>query len=304
MQYFARPCNIRNPFSGRFVLAAAALVAATVALAPLRAQAQDQSFRQLLDRLHMSSHAATPGYLGVLVTDVDNESFSRLRLTEKRGAVVTNIDHDAPAGGQKGLRINDVVLSINGQNIESASQFNATLHEVPSGRWVSLVIVREGNQETLSVLLVDRRVMERDVWNKLNAREDSGGGSGSASGLNILSGASGGGDVPSTGGFHMPFFGSELKVGAVVEPLTQQMSDYLGIPSGLLVKQIARHTEAEASGLHEYDIILRVGPEAIKTTADWDRTLKANQGKQVQLAILRDSRQQSLTLQVDNKRHK
>jgi hypothetical protein len=42
----------------------------------------------------------------------------------------------------------------------------------------------------------------------------------------------------------------------------------------------------------------------IKTTADWDRTLKANQGKQVQLAILRDSRQQTLTLQVDSKHHK
>ncbi|MGA2250381.1 PDZ domain-containing protein [Terracidiphilus sp.] len=304
MQHFSRPCHLGNLFSGSLPIAAIALIAAAAAIAPSRASAQDQTLHELLDRLHMTSHAATPGYLGVLVTDVDNESFTRLRLTEKRGAVITNIDHDAPAGGQKGLRINDVVLSINGQNIESATQFNSTLHEVPSGRWVSLVIMREGNQETLSVLLVDRRIMERDVWNKLNAREDSGGGSGPNGSLNILSGASGGGDVPPTGGFHVPFFGSELKVGAVVEPLTQQMSDYLGIPSGLLVKQITRHTEAESAGLHEYDIILRVGPEAIKTTADWDRTLKANQGKQVQLAILRDSRQQTLTLQVDNKRHK
>jgi len=39
----------------------------------------------------------------------------------------------------------------------------------------------------------------------------------------------------------------------------------------------------------------------IKTTADWDRTLKGNQ---MQLVILHDSRQQTLTLQVDNKRHK
>jgi serine protease Do len=303
MQYFSRPCSIRNSFSGLPAFAAAALVAATAALAPSRAQAQDQTLHQILDRLHMSSHASTPGYLGVLVTDVDNESFTRLRLTEKRGAVVSNIDHDAPAGGQKGLRINDVVLSINGQNVENAAQFNATLHEVPSGRWVSLVIVREGNQETLSVQLVDRRSMERDVWNKLNAREDSGS-SGPAGGLNILSNASSGGDVPSAGGFHMPFFGSELKVGAIVEPLSQQMSDYLGIPSGLLVKQVTRRSEAESAGLHEYDIILRVGPDAIKTTADWDRTLKANEGKQVQLAILRDSRQQTLTLQVDNKHHK
>ena len=301
MQYFSRPCHLGNPFLGSLSLAAVALLAVAAALVPSRAQAQDQTLHEIFNRLHMSSHAAAPGYLGVYVGDVDNESFSRLRLTEKRGAVVTVIDHDAPAGGQKGLHINDVVLSINGQNVENATQFNATLHELPPGRWISLVIVREGNQETLSVQLVDRHAMERDVWNKLNSRQDSS--TGTATGLNILSG-SGTGDVPSTGGFHVPFFGSELKVGAVVEPLTQQMSDYLGIPSGLLVKQVARHTEAEASGLHEYDIILRVGPEAIKTTADWERTLKANQGKQVQLAILRDSRQQTLTLQVDNKRHK
>ncbi len=301
MQYFARPCNTQKSF-GLLAVPAIALLAAAAALAPIRLHAQDQTIHEILDHLHMSSHAAIPGYLGVNVADVDNESFTRLRLTEKRGAIVTLIDHDAPAGGQKGLRLNDVVLSINGQNIVNAAQFNNALHELLPGRWVSLVIVREGNQETISLQLVDHHAMERDVWNKLNSREDSGSGD-STKGLSLLSGT-GSGDVPSGGGFHVPFFGSELKVGAVVEPLTHQMSDYLGIPSGLLVKQITKHSEAEAAGLREYDIILRVGPEAIKTTADWDRALKANQGKQVQLAILRDSRQQNLTLQVDNKRHK
>jgi serine protease Do len=290
MQYFSRPYHLS---------VAVALLAAAAALAPPHTQAQDQTLHQILERLHMSSHAATPGYLGVYVGDVDNESFTRLRLTEKRGAVVTLIDHDAPAGGQKGLRVDDVVLSINGQNIENSTQFNNALHELAPGRWVSLVIVREGNQETVSLQLADRHTMERDVWNKLNSREDAGGGQ--SGGLNILSGGSG--DTPSAG-FHMPFFGSELNVGTIVEPLTQQMSDYLGIPSGVLVKRVARRSEADNAGLHEYDIILRVGAEAIKTNADWDRALKANEGKQVQVAILRDRRQQTLMLQVDNKHHK
>jgi S1-C subfamily serine protease len=290
MQFFTRPCQLLS----------VALLAAAAAVAPQYTPAQDQPLHQFLVRLHMASHAATPGYLGVLVSDVDNESFTRLRLTEKRGAVVSNIDHDAPAGGEKGLRINDVVLSINGQNVENAAQFNAALHELLPGRWVSLVIVREGDQATVSLQLVDHKIMERDVWNKLNARDGVSTNNG-AGGLNILSG--GGGDAPS-GGFHLPFLGSELKVGAIVEPLTAQMSSYLGIPGGIFVKQVARHSEAEASGLKESDVILRVGTESVSTPADWDRSLKANQNKQVQLAILRDRRQQTLTLQVDNKHRK
>ena len=111
----------------------------------------------------------------------------------------------------------------------------------------------------------------------------------------------GGGDVPLPGGFHMPFFGSSLNVGALVEPLTSQMAEYLGVPSGLMVKQVARKSEAAAAGLKAFDVILKVGPEAIATTADWDRALRSNQGKPVQVTILRDSKQQTLTLQVDSK---
>ena len=291
MQCFVRSCQRTR---------AVTLLAAVAALAPLCVPAQEQTLRRLLDDLHLSSRSNSPGYLGVLFGDVDNENFTRLRLTEKRGAVITLIDHDAPAGGQKGLRVDDVVLSVNGQNVENAAQCSTVLHELPAGRWVSMVIVREGNQQTLSLQLVDHRVMERDVWNKLNARESVD--SQPSSGLNILSGG-GGGDTPSTG-FHMPFFGSELKVGAIVEPLPAQMAAYLHVSGGVFVKQVARHSEAEAAGLKESDVVLRVGTDSISTPADWERTLKANQGKQVQIAILRDGRQQALALQVDSKRHK
>jgi S1-C subfamily serine protease len=101
----------------------------------------------------------------------------------------------------------------------------------------------------------------------------------------------------------MPFFGSSLKVGALVEPLTSQMAEYLGVPSGLMVKQVARKSEAEAAGLKAFDVILKVGPDAISTVADWDRSLRSNQGKPVQVTVLRDRKQQILTLQVDSKHH-
>lgn len=115
---------------------------------------------------------------------------------------------------------------------------------------------------------------------------------------------SGGGDAPvGGGGFHLPFFGSSLNVGAMVEPLTSQMAEYLGVESGLMVKQVAHKSDAAAAGLKAFDVILKVGPEQVTNLAGWDSALRANQGKPVQITILRDKRQQVLTLQVDSKHH-
>jgi membrane-associated protease RseP (regulator of RpoE activity) len=111
----------------------------------------------------------------------------------------------------------------------------------------------------------------------------------------------GGGNAPLPGGFHMPFFGSSLKVGAMVEPLTSQMAEYLGVPSGLMVKQVARKSAAETAGLKAFDVILKVGGDSIGTMSDWERSLRVNQGKSVQVTVLRDRKQQTLTLQVDSK---
>jgi membrane-associated protease RseP (regulator of RpoE activity) len=113
---------------------------------------------------------------------------------------------------------------------------------------------------------------------------------------------SGSGDAPvGGGGFHLPFFGSSLNVGALVEPLTSQMAEYLGVGSGLMVKQVARKSDAAVAGLKAFDVILKVGTEQITNLAGWDRALRANQGKPVQVTILRDKKQQTLTLQVDSK---
>ena len=88
----------------------------------------------------------------------------------------------------------------------------------------------------------------------------------------------------------------------MVEPLTAQMADYLGVQNGLMVKQVARKSEAAAAGMKAFDVILRVGSDNIATVSDWDRSMRANQGKAVQVTILRDKRQQTLTLQVDSKK--
>jgi len=241
--------------------------------------------------------ATSQGYLGVDITDVDQEKAQALKLKEVRGAVITLIDHDAPAG-QIGLKINDVVIQLNGQNVEGAEQLRRMLKEIPAGRKVSIEISRDGNIQTMAVELADRQVLGHDVWNQIGDSPDS---VNSVPSMGILSGGSG--DAPMGGGFHMPFFGGSLNVGALVEPLTTQMAAYLGVPNGLMVKQVTRKSEAAVAGLKAFDVILKVGTEPVVNLAGWDRALRSNEGRPVQVTILRDKKQVSLTLQVDSKHH-
>ncbi len=301
MEHLVRPCG-----KCTFILGRAALVAAVgLSLAPPGADAQARVLSSIM--VHpapLLAHSGAAGYLGVDVTDIDPEKAQALKLKETHGALITLIDHDAPAG-QIGLKVNDVVLAIDGQNVADAEQFRRILRQTPPGRTINLEICRDGGIQNLAVQLADHKAMEKSIWSKIGAdvesivpsRSGNADESGPAMGL-VGSGTS---SVPSSR-FHVPFFGSTLNVGVLVEPLTSQMAGYLGVQGGLMVKQVAQKSEADTAGLKAFDVILKVGADPIATSADWARALRSNQGKPVQVTILRDRKQQILTLQVDSKR--
>jgi predicted metalloprotease with PDZ domain len=292
MKHFLRP------FRPSYLIVACAGLAAIIAsmlLAPhvIRAQA-GQIGSYLEDTNPLLAHAGAPGYLGVDVSDIDPDKAQTLKLKDVRGAVITLIDHDAPAG-QVGLKVNDVVLGVNGQNVDNAEALRRVLRDLPPGSKLSLVISRDGNIQTMAVQLVDRKAMEHDIWARLDIDVD-----GIAPPTPPAMGLTGS-DAPISSGFHISMFTSTLNVGALVEPLTSQMAEYLGVPGGLMIKQVARKSEAAAAGFKAFDVILKVGTDPIATSADWDRDLRSYKGKPVQVIILRDRKQQTLTLQVDSK---
>lgn len=273
------------------------LAAGLLVACALTANAQAAGLRAAVDEPMLLG--SSQGYLGVDLGDVDAQKAQALKLKEVRGALITLIDHDAPAG-KVGLRVNDVVLEMNGQPVEGAEQLRRMLRETPPGRKVSLLVSRDGNTQTLAVELADRKVVEHEAWNHIDNGGDL---TFPGPGMAILPGGAGAGDAPPSSGWHIPFFGPSLNVGAMVEPLTHQMADVLGIKNGLLVKQVTHRSAAAVAGLKALDVILKVGNEPITTLSGWDRILRANQGRSVQVTILRDKKQQMITLQVDSKRH-
>src|ERR1035437_5310121 len=185
---------------GRAVFPVVILTAGLV-MVPQSVLAQSNGLGQLMDGSTPLLVPGSQGYLGVELTDVDAGKAQALKLKEVRGAIVTLIDHDAPAG-QIGLKVNDVVLQLNGQNVEGAEQLRRMLKEIPPGRKVSIEISRDVNIQTMAVELADHQVLGHDIWNQIDSGSDV---FVQPPSMGILSG---GGDTPATsGGFHLPFFG-------------------------------------------------------------------------------------------------
>lgn len=289
MKYFLRQCE--NPFKSLGILAVACLA---LAIAPGAARAQLGGLIPFTGRVIPAVHAGSQVYLGVEIADVDPDKAQALKLKDARGALVTLIDHDAPAA-KAGIVVNDVILAFNGQQVQNVEQFLSLLHQTHPGNKVSIEISRDGNLQTLAVQLTDRRALDHEVWTRIGNGGDV---FPQAPAMGVFPGSS---DAPVPGGFHMSFFGKTLNVGAMVEPLTSQMAEYLGIASGLMVKQVARKSEAAIAGLKSFDVIVKAGSEAVTNIASWDRALRANQGKPIQVTVLRDRKAQVLTLLVDSR---
>jgi len=297
MKYFLRPYGVgKGMIPGGLPVVGGLLIAAglSVGLAA-RANAQSMRLTEILESPSLLLlHSRSQGFLGVDVGDVDQERVQALHLKDTHGAEITVLDHDAPAG--KALKLHDVILQVNGRNIDSAEQVKQILHDTPPGRKLQLVVSRDGVPQTVTVQLADRRKVQEEARERLD-----GVGPTAASGNTFLSD---GADIPASGGFHSPFFGSSMHVGAMVEPLTAQMADFLGVSGGVMIKNVAHKSAADVAGLKPHDVILEIGGEAVVTSSDWERLLRSSEGKPVQVEILRDRMKQLVLLQVDGKRHK
>ncbi len=92
----------------------------------------------------------TRGFLGVETRDVDADIRGLLKLpADARGALVVRAERGTPAA-RAGLRKDDLITSVEGQPITSYVQFNRIIASKAPGTKVSIKIMRDGREYTLS----------------------------------------------------------------------------------------------------------------------------------------------------------
>jgi membrane-associated protease RseP (regulator of RpoE activity) len=86
--------------------------------------------------------------------------------------------------------------------------------------------------------------------------------------------------------------------GMMVDNLTPQLGEFFGVKSGqgVLIRSVEKGSAAETAGLKAGDVIVKIGDEKIGDRSDFRRAIRERKSAKVPLAIIRDKKEQSLTI--------
>lgn len=227
--------------------------------------------------------AESGSYLGVDINDITADRAKELKLKSDQGVEITMVDQDSPAG-KAGLKEHDAIVTFNGQTVQSEEQFRRLIRETKAGQMVALGVVRDGQPQNINVALGDRAKMYSHAMPKIAM-------------------------APRAFTMRMPDIdipafivsSSSRRNGITVENLTSQLGEYFGVKNGegVLVRSVEKGSKAEAAGLKAGDVIIRVDNERVSDTREFSRLLRGHDAGAAKLGILRDRREQSLSLPIE-----
>ncbi len=92
------------------------------------------------------------GWLGVSISEVDEEDLGRLKLREPRGVLIRSVMPGEPAD-RGGVKPNDVIVAVDGTRLETPRDLQRIVATTPVGRKVKILVLREGRETEVEVTI-------------------------------------------------------------------------------------------------------------------------------------------------------
>jgi S1-C subfamily serine protease len=241
------------------------------------------------------------GWLGA--TGIDPPiTINRPTVAADRGVRVTGVVPDSPAWAA-GIKLQDVLLSINGRPVDSVAKLTTTLKQLPADSEITLKAKRGneykilqakltpapavGTGPQINVLIRQLDEMEKkletlaatdpehnEVKHKVVALKD------------IIEG---------TMGLAHPEARLRALYGFEVQPLTAQLAKYFAVPSGVLVLNVAEGNKAARAGMFAGDVILKIGEHQVTDLTSVMRALDESTTDTVEITVSRQRAEVKLT---------
>ena len=195
----------------------------------------------------------TRSRIGVSIQDVNAQLAESFGLDRPRGALVGMVEAGAP-GDKGGLKAGDVILKVDGQQIETSSQVPGLIAGKKPGSEVSMEVWRDGGARRLTVRPVEIRQDGERVASTADSSSDE-----------------------------------ASRLGLAVRPLAPEEKRQAETDGDLLVEDV--EGPAAAAGVRPGDIILGVNGKPVKSLDELKSAAKKRSGKVVALLIERDNAQ-------------
>jgi serine protease Do len=217
-------------------------------------------------------------WLGVETREVTSDNAKELKLPGERGVVLGRIAPDSPAS-KSGLRENDVVTEINGQQVEGAMQFRRMIREIPAGRSVQLTVWRDGHTQKINVTLGKAEELRRNMTRMAP-------GMAGAFAFHVpdfpdLPEVAEIPQMPSMEADGLMLYAGHPRLGIDAEDLAGQLGSFFGAPDGegILVRSVNSGSPAEKAGVKAGDVITSLNGERIRSVGDLRQKLAAQHGE-------------------------
>ena len=96
--------------------------------------------------------SVTRGWLGINIQNLSDDIADGLDLTNKEGALVTNIIPGGPAT-KSNLKIRDVIVEVNGENVKDVRDLMRKIGEIRPNEMIDMSVMRQGKRQNISVKL-------------------------------------------------------------------------------------------------------------------------------------------------------
>lgn len=178
-------------------------------------------------------------WLGVSVQKMDSELRNYLDVDERYGVLVNEVAEASPAD-DAGLEREDVILRFDGKRIRDPEDLQRVVAKTRPGKKVTLEVVRDGKQQTLSVKMAERpREYAASKSGKLR---------------------------------RAPFafsFGEHRRawLGVQMHELNADLAEYfeVGKRDGVLILSVEKDSPAERAGLRAGDVLTAINDEKVST---------------------------------------
>lgn len=201
------------------------------------------------------------GWLGVMIQPVSQDLAESFGMQDAIGALIADLDPEGPAA-QGGLQAGDVILEVNGEEVERSSSLPRLIGKGEPGSEVELTVMRDGEEMSESV--------ELGSWPDAEQPSEQ------ASNNN------------------------QARLGVMVAEIDDAMREQLNIPGGVEVRQVEADSVAASAGILPGDVLVSIDHRSVSSSQELVKIVEAlPTDRAIPLRLFREGRSLFVALRLE-----